>query len=92
MIEELTALPIASASLLDEATAVVEAVLLMHRAASKAARRDRVLIDADVLPQTLTVVRGRAAAIGIEVVVTDLATQIGAELAKGGVRRRPAVP
>ena len=85
VIEELTALPIASASLLDEATAVVEAVLLMHRAASKAARRDRVLIDADVLPQTLTVVRGRAAAIGIEVVVTDLATQIGAELAKGGV-------
>ena len=66
LIEDLTALPVAGASLLDEATAVTEAVLLMRRA-NKAATSNRVVLDADCLPQTLAVVRGRAAAVGIEV-------------------------
>jgi len=85
LIEELTALPIASASLLDEATAVVEAVLLMRRSIPRGINNNRVLVDRDLLPQTLTVLRGRANAIGIEVVETNLAADIGVELAKGGV-------
>ena len=71
LIEDLTALPVAGASLLDEATAVTEAVLLMRRA-NKSTTSNRVVLDADCLPQTLAVVRGRAAAVGIEVVVADL--------------------
>jgi glycine dehydrogenase len=71
VIEDLTALPVAGASLLDEATAVTEAVLLMRRA-NKTATSNRVVLDADCLPQTLSVVRHRAAAVGIDVVVADL--------------------
>ena len=73
LVEDLTALPIAGASLLDEATAVTEAVLLMRRANKSTTKSNRVVLDADCLPQTLAVVRGRAAAVGIEVLVVDLA-------------------
>ncbi|MUL63056.1 glycine dehydrogenase (aminomethyl-transferring) [Mycobacterium sp. CBMA 234] len=72
LIEDLTALPVAGASLLDEATAVTEAMLLMRRA-NKSSTSNRVVLDADCLPQTLAVVRGRAEAVGIEVVVADFA-------------------
>ena len=71
MIEDLTALPLAGASLLDEATAVVEAVLLMRRA-NKSNPGDVVVVDSDCFPQTLSVLRGRAEVLGIEVVVADL--------------------
>lgn len=72
VIEDLTALPLAGASLLDEATAVVEAVLLMRRANKAKAAAARVVVDAEILPQTLAVVRGRAEALGIDVEVHDL--------------------
>ena len=71
MVSDLTGLPVAGASLLDEATAVTEAVLLMRRAVK--GRPDGVLVvDADTLPQTLAVVRGRAEALGLPLVVVDL--------------------
>ncbi|WP_217999475.1 aminomethyl-transferring glycine dehydrogenase [Rhodococcus wratislaviensis] len=76
VIEDLTALPLAGASLLDEATAVMEAVLLMRRANKPKAATNRVVLDADCLPQTLAVVRGRAKAVGIEVVVADLSGEL----------------
>src|SRR5215467_1499564 len=50
VIEDLTALPVANASLLDESTAAAEAMALMHRTAP---RGDTLVVDADVLPQTL---------------------------------------
>ncbi|MGN6743845.1 MAG: aminomethyl-transferring glycine dehydrogenase, partial [Amnibacterium sp.] len=71
MVAELTGLTTANASMLDEATAVVEAMLLTRRA-SKAAT-NRFVVDADALPQTLAVLEGRAAAVGVELVVADLA-------------------
>ena len=70
MIGDLTGLPTANASLLDEGTAVAEAVMVMRRAARSAS--PVVLLDADLLPQTLAVVRTRAAALNLEVVVADL--------------------
>ncbi|MDI9974375.1 aminomethyl-transferring glycine dehydrogenase [Rhodococcus sp. IEGM 1307] len=76
VIEDLTALPLAGASLLDEATAVMEAVLLMRRANKPKAGTNRVVLDADCLPQTLAVVRGRAKAVGIEVVVAELSGEL----------------
>ncbi len=68
---ELAGLPTANASLLDEATAAAEAITLMRRACNVTS--PRVVVDADVLPQTLAVVRTRCAPLGIEVVVDDLA-------------------
>ncbi|HEU5266087.1 MAG TPA: aminomethyl-transferring glycine dehydrogenase, partial [Jatrophihabitans sp.] len=70
VVEDLTGLPVAGASMLDEATAAAEAMALAHRAA----RGGNVfIVDADVLPQTLEVVRTRALPLGLEVVVHDLA-------------------
>lgn len=73
MVADLTALPVAGASLLDEATAVTEAVLLMRRAV-KGREDGVVVVDAQCLPRTLEVVRGRAEAVGLPLVVADLAS------------------
>ncbi|HET6627101.1 MAG TPA: aminomethyl-transferring glycine dehydrogenase [Nocardioidaceae bacterium] len=70
MVGDLTGLPTANASLLDEGTAAAEAMTLVRRANKQAA--GRFVVDADALPQTIAVVRTRAAAMGIEVEVTDL--------------------
>ena len=60
----------ANASLLDEGTAAAEAMTLVRRANRKAS--GPFVVDADALPQTIAVVRTRAEAMGIEVVVADL--------------------
>jgi glycine dehydrogenase len=70
MIGDLTGLPTANASLLDESTAVAEAVALMRRA--KRNPSAVLLVDADVLPQTIAVLRTRAEPVGVEVEVVDL--------------------
>ncbi|HEX5860445.1 MAG TPA: aminomethyl-transferring glycine dehydrogenase [Nocardioides sp.] len=70
MIGDLTGLPTANASLLDEGTAAAEAMTLVRRANRKAS--GPFVVDADALPQTIEVVRTRAEAMGIEVRVADL--------------------
>jgi glycine dehydrogenase len=70
MIGDLTGLPTANASLLDEGTAAAEAMTLVRRANRKAT--GPFVVDADALPQTIEVVRTRAEAMGIEVRVADL--------------------
>jgi glycine dehydrogenase len=70
MVADLTGLPLANASMLDEATAAAEAMTLARRASK--VKSDRFLVDADALPQTIAVIRTRAEPIGIEVVVADL--------------------
>ncbi|WP_199435335.1 aminomethyl-transferring glycine dehydrogenase [Qaidamihabitans albus] len=71
MVADLTGLTTANASLLDESTAVAEAVLLMRRVSRS--KSSRVVLDAECLPQTVAVVRTRAEAVGIDVDVRDLA-------------------
>src|SRR4051794_17887584 len=71
MVEDLTGLPVANASLLDEATAAAEAMTLMRRT-SKAPQGAVLVVDADVLPQTRAVVATRAEPLGIRVVEADL--------------------
>ena len=65
MISEITGLPLANASLLDEGTAVAEAITMAHRISKS--KSDSVFIDANTHPQTLAVVRTRMEPIGIEV-------------------------
>lgn len=71
VVGDLTGLPTANASLLDEGTAAAEAMTLVRRGNRKAS--GPFVVDADALPQTIDVVRTRADAMGIEVVVADLA-------------------
>ncbi len=66
MISDLTGLAISGASLLDEATAVAEAMTLARRTTKTGTV---LLLDADTLPQTVGVVRTRAEALGLAVQV-----------------------
>jgi glycine dehydrogenase len=65
MIEDITALPVAGASMLDEATAAAEAMTLARRARGKGSV---FLADTDCLPQTLAVLATRAEPLGITLV------------------------
>lgn len=65
---DLTGLDIASASLLDEATAAAEAMAMAKRV-SKLKNANRFFVADDIHPQTLDVVRTRAATFGFEVLV-----------------------
>lgn len=67
---DLTGMDIASASLLDEATAAAEAMAMAKRV-SKLKNANRFFVAADVHPQTLDVVRTRAETFGFEVIVDD---------------------
>ena len=72
MISELTALPLANASLLDEGTAVAEAVAMAHRVSKSGS--DSVLVDSNTHPQTVSVLRTRMEPIGITVTLSDVDT------------------
>lgn len=67
---DLTGMEIANASLLDEATAAAEAMMMCHRLKADESR-DVFLVAANVHPQNLAVVQTRARALGIEVRVGD---------------------
>src|SRR6516165_407874 len=67
MIEDLTGLAVANASMLDEATAAAEAMMLCRRVAKNSSMT--IHVAEDVLPQTIDVVRTRARPLGITVSV-----------------------
>jgi len=71
MVIDLTGLEVAGASMLDEATAAAEAMLLARRATKGAG--GRFVVDADTFAQTRAVLETRAAPLGIELVHADLA-------------------
>ena len=81
MIEDLTALPIAGSSLLDEPTAAAEAMTLCLRSAKRDV--NRFLVDADIHPQTLAVLTTRAEPIGIDLVIADLGSVAETGLPQG---------
>ncbi len=68
MIIDLTGMDLANASMLDESTAAAEAMTLLHRV-NKKNRSNIFLVAEDCHPQTIAVVKTRADALGIEVVV-----------------------
>ena len=70
LISELTGLPIANASLLDEGTAAAEA-MGMSLATCRRPEAKRFLVDAAVLPQTLAILQTRAVPIGVELEIAE---------------------
>jgi glycine dehydrogenase len=84
MVEDLTGLAIAGASLLDEATAAAEAMTLARRM-SKAPAGAVFLVDADCHPQTVAVLQTRAEPLGLAVQVVDLSTRLPVDLEVFGV-------
>jgi glycine dehydrogenase len=73
MVSDLTGLPVANASMLDEATAAAEAMTLARR--SSKTTSNLYVVEADTLPQTVAVLRTRAEPLGIEVRVVELDTE-----------------
>ncbi len=74
VVSDLTGLPIANASLLDEATAAAEAMTMCYGVKNKRAKDDPAnvfLVDENVFDQTIDVLHTRAVPHGIEVVVGD---------------------
>jgi glycine dehydrogenase len=67
MVADLTGLPVANASLLDEATAAAEAMTMAERCAKSKARA--FFVDHGCHPQTIGVIQTRAVPLGIEVIV-----------------------
>ncbi len=67
----------ANASLLDEATAAAEAMTLFHNTRTRAQQQagvNTLLVDKNIWPQTLSVLKTRSVPQGIELLVTDFAT------------------
>jgi len=83
LVADLTALPLSNASLLDEATAAAEAMHMCHAVAGTG--KDVFFVAEDCHPQTLAVVRTRAAPLGIQVQVGDPAAADFAALGTFGV-------
>ncbi|MBP0049585.1 aminomethyl-transferring glycine dehydrogenase [Marinobacterium sp. AK62] len=85
---DLTGLDLANASLLDEATAAAEAMTLCKRM-SKAKRANAFLVDAEVHPQTISVIQTRAEPLGYDVIVGDVESLIDEHDAFGVVVQYP---
>ncbi|MEO9328850.1 aminomethyl-transferring glycine dehydrogenase [Gordonia aurantiaca] len=82
MVADLTGMEVANASMLDEATAAAEAMTLLRRAGKS--KSPRVVVDADLFPQTRAVIETRAEPLGIEVVGASLHPELpGAGLPEG---------
>jgi glycine dehydrogenase len=73
MVADLTGLPLAGASMLDEATAAAEAMTLARRVTG---RGSVFLADADCLPQVLSVLETRAEPLGISLVVGEVTAEL----------------
>jgi glycine dehydrogenase len=88
MVCDLTGLPVANASLLDEATAAAEAMAVARRASK--AESNRFVVDADVFPQTIAILQTRAEPMDIEIVVADLSQGLPAGGCFGALVQYPA--
>ncbi|MFW6214816.1 MAG: aminomethyl-transferring glycine dehydrogenase [Alkalispirochaetaceae bacterium] len=69
MVSELTGMQLANASLLDEATAAAEAMILAMRAQSRSSEKDTIVVSSSCHPQTIEVMRTRAEPQDIRLVV-----------------------
>ncbi len=93
MVSELTGVEMANSSLLDEATAGSEAMIMMHNARSRAAVKagaNKLFLDENIFPQTLDVILTRAEPLGIELIMGDYAEQEIDDSFFGAILQYPA--
>lgn len=91
LIIELTGLPIANASLLDEATAAAEAMIMFYNNRSKERQSANVFFVSDLCYlQTIDVLKTRSAPLGIELVIGNHESDIGNENVFGVLLQYPA--
>lgn len=70
VVSDLTGLPIANASLLDEATAAAEAMIMFHNLRKKEkSNANKFFVSEDIFPQTIDVLKTRAKHLGIELII-----------------------
>jgi glycine dehydrogenase len=93
MIIELTGLQIANASLLDEATAAAEAMIMMFNARSRAAVKagtNKFFVDEDIFLQTMDVIKTRSKPLGIELITGKYAEAQFTDMFFGAFVQYPA--
>jgi glycine dehydrogenase len=73
LVQDLTGLPVAGASMLDEASAAAEAMTLAHRVTK---RGSKFLADTDCLPQTLAVLATRAEPLGLTLETGEVTAEL----------------
>ena len=74
MVSDLTGLEVANASLLDEATAAAEAMIMLYNSRSRAATKrgvSKFFVSADCFPQTIDLLHTRSTPLGIELIIGD---------------------
>ncbi len=89
LVTDLTGLDIANSSLLDEATAAAEAMAMAHRVSKSKA--NAFFVDKDCLPQTIAVLKSRAAPLGWDIIVGDPFTELEASAVFGAIFQYPGV-
>ena len=89
LVSDLTALDIANASLLDEATAAAEAMSMAHRISQS--EKNTFFADENCLPQTLAVLKTRAEPLGWQIKTGDPFTDLDAKEVFGALFQYPGV-
>ncbi|MBL1436041.1 MAG: aminomethyl-transferring glycine dehydrogenase [Rhodobacteraceae bacterium] len=87
MVSDLTGLPVANASLLDEATAAAEAMTMAKRGSKSKA--NAFFVDENCHPQTIEVIKTRAEPLGIEVIVASPELDMDATKVFGAIFQYP---
>ncbi len=94
MVSDLTGLPIANASLLDEGTAAAEAMTMLYNVSAKKSKSgdghaNYFFVDQNIFPQTIQVLQSRAEPIGIQLIIGDWQTWVPDEECFGVILQYP---
>lgn len=91
MVSDLTGMPIANASLLDEGTAAAEAMNMFYNTVNKGdIKANQFFVDNAVLPQTVDILKTRALPLNIEIVTGNYETFTFSEKVFGAILQYPA--
>ncbi len=90
MVADLTALPVANASLLDEGTAAAEAMCMLHRSRPKDCTSNAFFVAAGCYPQTVEVLKTRAEPLGLELVLEEEGGSLEGRACYGALFQYPA--